>query len=171
MAETIKDELTALLEELAENIRGEMASKGVNASGRTSASIRVVAEDTKLKLVSGGAETHTLPENSSIWTWNAAPALTLEVGRTGGNVPKGFYWILKEWSREKGLNFESEKERGTFAYFLARKIAREGTQRNRENITVFSPLVASTAEKVKRTYLQYVKAEIIERAKAFMDKK
>lgn len=155
-----RDDLRALLNELIANVRNEMQAQGVNASGRTSDSLRVTEEDTIMRVVAGGSGTHALSYNPAVWTFDSAPAGTLEIGRKGGKVPRGFYYIIKEWSAEKGLAFDSESERGRFAYFLANKIAREGTERNRNNIAVFSPLVVATADKVAAQYRGYIKAEV-----------
>lgn len=112
------------LNRLAAEIRSEMESKGINASHRTERALSVYRYDGGVRLVIGAGE--------------VAPLETLEVGRPGGRVPKGFYQIIKQWSRDKGISFPSEKERSTFAYFLSRKIAREGTLRHKQPEDVYS---------------------------------
>lgn len=109
--------IAQILLQARDEIRANMQAKGINASGRTSAALEVVQGGGKISLIKAQGEN--------------APFGTLQYGRAGGRVPAGFYEILKQWSRDKGLSFSSEQERGTFAYFLARKIAREGTQRHR----------------------------------------
>jgi hypothetical protein len=109
--------IAQILLQAREQIRANMAAKGINASGRTSASLQVVQRGSKIALIKAEGQN--------------APFGTLQYGRAGGRVPAGFYEILKQWSRDKGLSFSNEQERGTFAYFLARKIAREGTERHR----------------------------------------
>jgi hypothetical protein len=52
---------------------------------------------------------------------------TLERGRSGGRVPKGFTQIIKRWAIAKNLSFSSANDLSRFAYFTAQKIAREGT--------------------------------------------
>ncbi len=81
------------------------------ASGRTIASLRV-----------------EVTENSGI-LWGRKAFGTLETGRRPGRVPKGFYKIILDWIEAKGIRVEKPK---TFAYFIARKIAREGTQLYRD---------------------------------------
>lgn len=122
--EKIRKEITALLEKLKAEIQANMESEGVNASGRTSKSLRVVNYKDGVMLVASAGD--------------RAPMRTLEKGREGGEVPRGFYYIIKQWTRDKGLTFSSERERGTFAYFLSRKIAREGTDRHKNNINVYT---------------------------------
>ena len=118
MADTrFTQNIAQILLQAREQIRANMRDKGINASGRTSASLQVVQRGDKLQLIKAQGEN--------------APFGTLQYGRAGGRVPRGFYEILKQWSRDKGLSFANEQERGTFAYFLSRKIAREGTQRHR----------------------------------------
>lgn len=109
--------IAQILLQARDEIRANMQAKGINASGRTSAALEVVQGGGKIELIKAQGQN--------------APFGTLQYGRSGGRVPAGFYEILKQWSRDKGLSFGTETERGTFAYFLARKIAREGTNRNR----------------------------------------
>lgn len=123
MEEIYKD-VEDRLNRLAAEIRSEMESNGINASHRTERALGVYRYDGGVRLVIGSGE--------------VAPLETLEVGRPGGRVPKGFYQIIKQWSWDKGIAFASEKERSTFAYFLSRKIAREGTLRNKQPEDVYS---------------------------------
>lgn len=131
-----------------QEIRMNMQAAGVNATGKTSASVRVRETDNKLQLVIGGEDT--------------APAFTLEIGRRGGKVPAGFVEILKQWSIDKGINFSSESERARFAYFLSKKIAREGTERNKNNIDVYSSTVKAKAENIKALCREYLQGQIRE---------
>ena len=115
-----------------------MASHNINASGRTSKSLQVERYAGGVRLISKGE--------------NVAPFETVQFGRPGGRVPRGFYYILKEWSREKGLTFSKESERSTFAYFLSRKIAREGTQRHRTpDEQVYTPAITEAVKAIRAT--------------------
>ena len=109
--------IAQILLQARDEIRANMQAKGINASGRTSAALQVVQRGGKIALIKSQGQN--------------APFGTLQYGRAGGRVPAGFYDILKQWTRDKGLSFGTETERGTFAYFLASKIAREGTKRHR----------------------------------------
>lgn len=103
----IKYELTDLRQRIIDNhIRARQ-----KASGKTIASLRV-----------------EITENSGI-LWGRRPFGTLETGRRPGRVPKGFYKIILDWIEAKGIRVEKPK---AFAYFIARKIAREGTQLYRD---------------------------------------
>ena len=146
----IRQNISAILERCKEDIETNMETQNVNASGRTVGSLAVVSDTDGLRLGLFG-NTH-------------APLGTLEVGRAGGRVPAGFYQIIKQWTREKGIYFATESERGTFAYFVARKIAREGTQRHRLPVDVYStPAKAARneIESVLRSMIQaFVKTSI-----------
>ena len=120
----IRNSILTILERCKSDIETNMETQNVNASGRTVGSLAVVSDDKGLRL--------------GLFGNNHAPLGTLEVGRAGGRVPAGFYQIIKQWTRDKGLQFGTETERGTFAYFVSRKIAREGTQRHRLPVDVYS---------------------------------
>lgn len=124
-----------ILEEAKAAIQANMEAKGINATGRTSASFRVERTLTGVRLVMGGPGT--------------APLASLEVGEPPGYRPKGFTDILVEWSRAKGLGFASEKERRSFAYLLGRRIMREGTLRHQHPEDVYTTIVLDAADQVK----------------------
>lgn len=139
----IVSSIAGILERTKAQIQVNMQSLNINASGRTSASL-AVWDDSKGVYLGLQGDNH-------------APAETLEVGRAGGKVPAGFYEIIKQWTRDKGLSFGSETERGTFAYFVARKIAREGTQRHRIPVDVYT-----TPAKQAVPQIQQVLAEMVQ---------
>lgn len=132
--DSIKKQVSDRLSQAVAEIQAAMATGNINARGRTSASFRVVETEDGLQLVGGGHDT--------------APIATLEVGRRPGNVPVGFTAILEQWSRDKGLQFETESKRKSFAYLLGRKIAREGTQRYLEPQDVYSSITRQAAEDI-----------------------
>ena len=143
---TIDEYIEQRLEKLKSEIVGNMASKKINASGRTAASFRVEKYDYGFRLIGGGE--------------GAAPLFTLEVGREGGKVPMGFTSILVQWSRDKGIAFSTEKERNTFAYFLGQKIAKEGTNRNKQNEDVYSTAVKSAVDDISKKLSVSIKEQI-----------
>lgn len=118
--------IAQILLQAREEIRANMAAKGINASGRTSVALQVRQNGSRIELVKVAGEN--------------APFQTLQYGRAGGNVPGGFRItkagvrdvsntfkaILIQWAKNKGfeLNWGG-------ATMLARKIAREGTERHR----------------------------------------
>ena len=135
--------IAQILTQARDEIRANMAAKGINASGRTSAALQVVQGGGKIALIKAQGQN--------------APFGTLQYGRAGGRVPAGFYEILKQWTRDKGLTFSSETERGTFAYFLSRKIAREGTKRHRSPRTdIYDEPLAKAVDGVRKEARKYV---------------
>lgn len=146
MTDEIVGKIAGILTSARDNIRASMESKGVNASGRTSASLQVVQRGDSIMLIKAAG--------------NNAPMQTLQTGRAGGKVPAGFYDIIKQWSRDKGLSFANERERNTFAYFTARKIAREGTARHKEPIEVYDTIVDDAVEEIRSVSRSYVLGEL-----------
>ena len=123
--ELVSSELEALKQRIIENHR----SAGQVASGRTIASLKVeMTED-------GGV------------LWGRSAFGTLETGRKGGKVPAGFWKIIRQWMDDKGIQVEKPD---SFAYLVARKIAKEGTQlfRNGGRSDIYSPEVKDTVERV-----------------------
>ena len=143
----IEAKVTELLEDAKQRIQDNLATKGINASGRTSRSFRVERYDDGVRLVMGGTADRT------------APLSTLEVGRPGGNVPGGFRVtkagtvdvsntftaILVRWAKEKGI---ADFGWGA-ATMLGRRIADRGTNRHRNHDDVYTSVVMQTAEEVK----------------------
>lgn len=123
--ELVSSELEALKQRIIENHR----NAGQVASGRTIASLKVeITED-------GGV------------LWGRSAFGTLETGRKGGKVPAGFWKIIRQWMDDKGIQVEKPD---SFAYLVARKIAKEGTQLFREGgfYKIYSPEVKDTVERV-----------------------
>lgn len=129
------ERIVELLEQAKTEIQQRMEAEDINATGRSSRSFRVEVYDGGVRLMYGNPET--------------APLQTLEVGRPGGRVPKGFTDILVEWSRAKGINFQTERERRTFSYFLGKRIKEEGTLRHMSPVDVYTSIIMDVAEKVK----------------------
>ena len=121
------------LEDLRKRIISNIDSTGRKASGRTSGSM------------------HTdISENRGILFGRMAFG-TLETGRKSGKVPAGFYQIIKQWVIDKGISFDSQSERNSFAYLVSRKIAREGTQlyRTGAEADVYTTEGPETIERIK----------------------
>lgn len=157
MANALQEQIIKVLNEAGNEIRANMDAKRINASGRTSASIRIHVSKGSVQLVGGTNTKHPVPDYPRIKGTaeapDTAPIPTLEVGRVGGGnppVPRGFYYVIREWSRAKGLSFTSEQERSTFAFFLSRKIAREGTDRSRNHIDVYSTPAKNARDRIEK---------------------
>lgn len=110
-----------------------MQSLGINASGRTSASLKTKVTIKGVQLTSEGA-----------------PISTLEKGVSPQDASKcsALYYILQDWADDKGLSFESDKEKKVFCYFLSQKIKRNGTIRYEQNVDVYSSAVKDTIPKI-----------------------
>lgn len=134
---TATKEIEAILEKAKADIQARLESEDINATGNTSKSFRVERYDGGIRLVMGGA-----PEKT-------APLQTLEVGRPGGPVPRGFTQILVEWSIAKGIQFDKESHRRSFAYLLGRRIQRDGTLRNVRPVDVYTTAVMDAAARIK----------------------
>lgn len=156
MATPLESEIIKVLTETRDEIRANMQAQRINASGRTSASLRVEIYEGGVRLVGGYNGRHDIADAPGIYGNDTAPIPTLEFGREGGKVPLGFYYIIKDWAKSKGLNFANESERATFAYFVARKIAREGTRRNDNHADVYSTPVNNAKEKINMIIRQSV---------------
>lgn len=150
---TAKVDIRAILERTVQKIQARMDNAGVNASKRTRASFKVRVNDEHVLLVGGGQ--------------NTAPVDTLEVGRQGGKVPKGFTDILEQWSRDKGLSFDTDAERRSFAYLLGRRIAREGTIRHAQNVDIYSSIVSDTQDDLQKRVSEIVREQIIQAVKNY----
>ena len=142
----IRNSILTILERCKSDIETNMETQNVNASGRTVGSLSVVSDDKGLRL--------------GLFGNSHAPLGTLEVGRAGGKVPAGFYQIIKQWTRDKGLQFGTESERGTFAYFVARKIAREGTQRHRLPVDVYSTPAKAARNEIESMIQAFVTTSV-----------
>lgn len=143
MADNVSNTIAGILTQARDEIRANMQTQNINASGRTSAALQVRQNGSRLELVKVAGDN--------------APFQTLQYGREGGKVPAGFYYIIKQWTRDKGLQFDTESQRGTFAYFTARKIAREGTKRHETpNTQVYSEPIKKAVEAVSQEVRRYI---------------
>ena len=156
MENTLESEIIKVLTETRDEIRANMEAKRINASGRTSESLRVETYEGGVRLVGGYNKTRDVPNSPGIYGSETAPIPTLEFGREGGKVPRGFYYIIKDWTIAKGLSFENESERATFAYFVAKKIAREGTRRNDNHADVYSTPTVKAKERINEILRQSI---------------
>lgn len=95
--EGIKDVVRRGMEDLKAAIQKRMAETGYNASGRTSASLRVDAEGDTAALVGSPA------------------LLAAERGRGPGAVPRDFVSIIREWVRSRGVDYNGYQPRGVTA--------------------------------------------------------
>ena len=133
----VQEELNALRQKIIDN----HLRAGQKASGRTIASLHVEVDESEGTLFGRKAFG------------------TLETGRRGGKVPKGFYHIILQWMKDKRINVEKPK---TFAYFVARKIAREGTKLYRQGgrDDIYSNEIPKTEESILSRITGLLSAEV-----------
>lgn len=148
--------VTERLEQLRQEIVGNIESKGITASGRTQRSLTVEQYDGGVRLVAKAG--------------NRAPIDTLEIGRPAGNVPGGFRTtkkgvrdvsntfkaILVQWAKDKGI---SDFGWGA-ATMLGRRIAAEGTLRNKRHEDVYSSAVEKAAKDIQAMFLTQIQEQI-----------
>jgi hypothetical protein len=83
------DELHKILDKMVAEMRDNLAKTNTNASGHTSASLRVVMTNT-------GGE-----------IWGRKYFRGVEQGRAGGAVPRNFNAIIRQWILDKGLTYQA----------------------------------------------------------------
>ena len=99
----LEEDIRLRLQQCCDEIRANMASKGINASGRTSRNFVVKKVPGGMSLVlqhSDRVEIPCKPRGFGSVFAGVAPLDTLEIGRPGGKVPRGFYYIIKQWMRK-----------------------------------------------------------------------
>lgn len=138
------------LQDLQTRIADNIVKKGRNASGRTIESMHIDKGD------------------KSITLFGRKAFGTLETGRGPGNVPKGFYGIIKQWVIDKGLSFSTDRERNSFAYLVSRKIANEGTKlyRNGGDSDIYSKEIPKTISSIKNRLGIMMKVEVVNSIKS-----
>lgn len=132
----LETKIVALVERARQQVIEAHQRAGQVASGRTRDSF--VVED------------YSDSNGLKVCLWGRQFTQGLETGRAGGRVPQGFYGIIRQWAIDKGLRFGTDRERNTFAYFVSRKIAREGTSlyRSGGRNDIYTPAFNELIEKI-----------------------
>ena len=131
----IAAKIITILERCKKEIQAAMAAGGVNASGRTSASLKVETYAGGVRLVSRGEK--------------VAPFQSVETGSPAGVRPAGFYEIIYQWSIDKKINFPSDSDRRSFAWFVSQEIQAHGTIRyNTPRKDIYTPAVAQAVREI-----------------------
>lgn len=135
--------IAQILLKARDEIRANMAAKGINASGRTSAALQVVQRGGKIELIKAEGQN--------------APFGTLQYGRAKGRVPRGFFYIIQQWTRDKGISFENEKHRNAFTAYVVNKVKTEGTNRHRSPRTdIYDEPLSKAVDGVRQEASKYV---------------
>lgn len=162
----LKKEIISILNETKEKIISNIDSQGIKASGRTQKSLKVEDRGEHLVLIQEATD-------------KAAPFTTLQYGRPGGNVPRGFAAIIRQWIIDKGIQTQpipyvrtpserwqpkyTPEIRGQMAAAgaIAEKIAKIGTDRHKTpNENVYSAAINEAIEKIEKMFVQSIKSEI-----------
>jgi hypothetical protein len=126
---------------------------GQKASGQTLNEFQFEAIDTTLKV------------------FGADHVEYLDRGRGAGGVAPSS--VIYKWSIDKGINFESESKRRSFAFLVARKIAEQGTLQHRTGKTYagFSKPVSSVfSEEEMKKLTNEISTQMLENSKLEINK-
>lgn len=140
-----KDEALRIVRSELNDLRLRIIDHHVNvgqkASGRTIESLHVEMQE------GGGI------------LWGRKAFGVLETGRKGGKVPKGFYQIIQQWVKDKGIQVKNPK---SFSYLVARKIAREGTSLHRSGKVedIYSTETEKTIESIMNKVFGIFKKDV-----------
>ena len=135
--------IAQILTQARDEIRANMQAKGINASGRTSAALQVVQGGGKIELIKSQGQN--------------APFGTLQYGRAKGRVPRGFFYIIQQWTRDKGFSFENEKHRNAFTAYVVNKVKTEGTNRHRSPRTdIYDEPIANAVDGIRQEARKHV---------------
>ena len=135
--------IAQILTQARDEIRANMQAKGINASGRTSDALQVVQRGGKIELIKAEGQN--------------APFGTLQYGRAKGRVPRGFFYIIQQWTRDKGFSFENEKHRNAFTAYVVNKVKTEGTNRHLSPRTdIYDEPLAKAVDGVRQEARKYV---------------
>lgn len=144
---TLQEDILKVLMQTRDEIRANMASKGINASGRTSESLTAAPYPGGVKLYFAAGD--------------RAPMETLEIGRPGGAVPYNFTDIIYQWSLDKGLNWGDDKARRKIAGAVAwGKIRPFGTNRHKDPVDVYSTPVEKARKVLSKVVVQHIWTEM-----------
>lgn len=160
MSDYTKDidrQLKKIGEQCVSEIRQALVDTGTNASGRTSASLHVVADDGVVEV------------------WGRPAFGTVEHGRRAGRVPRNFRALIAQWIIDKGIPVQPvEVKRVTdrdghtrallrMAGAIAWKIRTEGSRLHREGgrKDIYTPAVKRAEEAIKQ-YLNDVAISYLE---------
>jgi len=156
-----------VVEMLRDNIKNVPTKHGkpINTTGKTADSIDY--EDTTNRFVLFSNRT-------------GAPIATLQTGREGGAVPKGFNGIIKQWILDKGISVKQipykrevsdnwqpkytveERSLNMAAGAMAHTIAKKGTERYREpRADIYTPVTDFAIKEFKKRHTDLLIKELL----------
>lgn len=142
---TVQEILYEELEILENEIFERHEQSGQVASGKTRASFRIQASETKGTLT------------------GAKYVGVLERGRKPGGLPKDFIEIIQKWATAKGISFSSEKQFNLWANGVKWKIIREGTKlyRSGQKQDIFDTPIENFNKRLPTRIMNYYESELI----------
>lgn len=152
---SIEEQIIDILDNARQEIADNLQQAGITTTGKTANSLRVVSGDGHIKLIQDRSE-------------GGAPLATTEIGRRAGAVPSDFTAIIEQWSRDKHIPFDTDKERRAFAGAVAwGKIRRRGYGRpspsdfGSSQAVIYTPVVHDTLDKLRKTIVDGIRAEVV----------
>lgn len=161
-SDDIDNAMLAALERIRATIAANITEKGLKASGRTAASMRIERDAFGMRLVGR-------PYFQS-----------LELGRPSGSVPRNFAAIIRQWIIDKGLSVRmipykrqpserwqpkytvEERSLRMAAGAIAHKIATSGTLLYRQGgrSDIYTPVIRREVEQLREQYTDIVEKSI-----------
>ena len=159
---TFEDAARTILAEELERLRRTIIdhhfAAGQKASGKTAASIHAVVNESEGTL------------------YGRAAFDELEKGRKPGPAPKDFYKVILQWMRDKGIKGTpipyttdrphkyTPQERGdrTLAYFIAKKIQKDGTRLFRAGgrTDIYSNAIPQAKRRILKRIKKIIEVEV-----------
>lgn len=158
----LRQQVLQILAAARDDIRQQMQSQGVNASGRTSASIQVRETENGAQLVGGNSKQHTFTVAGITFNaYDTAPIPTLQTGTAPWSsrpqrVPFWFAAHIYQWTIDKALGASDDRARLGMSYAIAKKIINQGTERYRSQIDIYTTISQRTISEVKQQVKQSV---------------
>ena len=162
----LRQQVLQILAAARTDIQQQMQSQGVNASGRTSASMRVVPNEHGAQLVGGNNGTHTITvAGITLTAYNTAPIPTLQTGAAPwANKPKRVpFWfaaMLYQWTIDKALGAKDDRARLGMAYAIGKKIITSGTGRHTAPVDIYSTAAQKATAQIRDAVMSETKNQI-----------
>jgi hypothetical protein len=162
----LRQQVLQILAAARADVQRQMQAKGVNASGRTSASMQVRASKTGSQLVGGNSKQHTFTVAGITFNaYDTAPIPTLQTGSApwASKPPRTPFWFaahIYQWTIDKALPAASDKERMSLSFAIARKLINDGSERHRVPVDIYTTAAQKAAGSIRQAVLEATKSEI-----------